>query len=159
MSACQKFKIFRISEVNVSYRPITFRISFLISEMLFGFVMTPRPRNFNNGKGKHVDLPMAFGPLLFSVWRGQLAVSSINETSSDIPDAKTKIHDIWLILITFTNSYRMKRCNGYINLFRFLIFYLCCRSHMAHILILCLRVHTFQTCTEQSLHQLVIMTL
>ncbi len=40
MFVCEKCKMFRISEVNVS--EMTFRISFRIFEMLFGFVMTLR---------------------------------------------------------------------------------------------------------------------
>ena len=38
MFVCQKYKLFRISEVNVS--DITLQISFRIFEMLFGYVMT-----------------------------------------------------------------------------------------------------------------------
>ena len=44
MFACQRCEIFRISEVNVS--EMTFRISFRISERLFGYVMTLRLQRY-----------------------------------------------------------------------------------------------------------------
>ncbi len=43
---CQKRNMFRISEVNVS--EMTFRISFRISEMVFGYVMTLRLTGWTN---------------------------------------------------------------------------------------------------------------